>query len=61
MTEFSVSVVDIRELPKEGTILARYTLRENSSGQQKGQKHISKRTQETRIIFFKVMVPLIRL
>ncbi|PAK87449.1 transposase, partial [Peribacillus simplex] len=47
--------------PRQLIKLAGLTLRENSSGQHKGQKHISKRGRKRlRYILFKVIVPLIR-
>lgn len=49
------------ENPRQLIKLAGLTLRENSSGQHKGQKHISKRRRKKlRYILFKVIVPLIR-
>ncbi|HWL24448.1 MAG TPA: IS110 family transposase [Ureibacillus sp.] len=49
------------ENPRQLIKLAGLTLRENSSGQHKGQKHISKRGRKRlRMILFKVIVPLIR-
>jgi transposase len=49
------------ENPRQLIKLAGLTLRENSSGQHKGQKHISKRGRKRlRMVLFKVIVPLIR-
>ena len=49
------------EHPRQLIKLAGLTLRENSSGQQKGQKRISKRgRRKLRTLLFRVMVPLIR-
>lgn len=49
------------EDPRQLIKLAGLTLRENSSGQHKGRKHISKRGRKRlRNILFKVIVPLIR-
>jgi len=56
-----VGSFSLYENPRQLIKLAGLTLRENSSGQHKGQKHISKRGREKlRYILFKVMVPLIR-
>ena len=47
--------------PRQLIKLAGLTLRENSSGQQKGQKRISKRgRRKLRALLFRVMMPLIR-
>ena len=49
------------ENPRQLIKLAGLTLRENSSGQHKGRKHISKRGRKRlRNVLFKVIVPLIR-
>ena len=49
------------EDPRQLIKLAGLTLRENSSGQHKGRKHISKRGRKRlRNVLFKVIVPLIR-
>ncbi len=49
------------EHPRQLIKLAGLTLRENSSGQQKGQKRISKRgRRKLRAVLFRVMMPLIR-
>jgi len=56
-----VGSFSLYENPRQLIKLAGLTLRENSSGQHKGQKHISKRgRKKLRYILFKVMVPLIR-
>lgn len=48
------------EHPRQLIKLAGLTLRENSSGQQKGQKRISKRgRRKLRALLFRVMIPLI--
>lgn len=48
------------EHPRQLIKLAGLTLRENSSGQQKGQKRISKRGRRNlRALLFRVMIPLI--
>jgi len=47
--------------PRQLIKLAGLTLRENSSGQHKGQKHISKRgRRKLRALLFRVMMPMIR-
>ncbi|WP_156450364.1 transposase, partial [Sporosarcina sp. HYO08] len=47
--------------PRQLLKLAGLTLRENSSGQHKGQKRISKRgRRQLRALLFRVMVPMIR-
>ncbi|WP_241774672.1 IS110 family transposase, partial [Lysinibacillus sp. FJAT-14222] len=47
--------------PRQLIKLAGLTLRENSSGQHKGQKRISKRgRRKLRALLFRVMMPLIR-
>lgn len=49
------------EHPRQCIKLAGLTLRENSSGKQKGQKRISKRgRRKLRALLFRVMMPLIR-
>ena len=49
------------EHPRQLIKLAGLTLRENSSGKQKGQKRISKRgRRKLRALLFRVMMPLIR-
>ena len=49
------------EHPRQLIKLAGLTLRENSSGQHKGQKRISKRgRRKLRALLFRVMMPLIR-
>ena len=49
------------EHPRQLIKLAGLTLRENSSGQHKGQKRISKRgRRKLRAVLFRVMMPLIR-
>ncbi|MER2109252.1 MAG: IS110 family transposase [Solibacillus sp.] len=49
------------EHPRQLIKLAGLTLRENSSGQQKGQKRISKRVRrKLRALLFRVMMPLIQ-
>lgn len=49
------------EHPRQIIKLAGLTLRENSSGQHKGQKRISKRgRRKLRALLFRVMIPLIR-
>ncbi|MFJ7952468.1 transposase, partial [Lysinibacillus sp. NPDC096418] len=49
------------EHPRQLIKLAGLTLRENSSGQHKGQKRISKRgRRKLRALLFRVMIPLIR-
>ncbi|MGE7684470.1 transposase, partial [Peribacillus simplex] len=56
-----VGSFSLYENPRQLIKLAGLTLRENSSGQHKGQKHISKRGRKRlRYILFKVIVPLIR-
>ncbi|ATP40283.1 IS110 family transposase [Solibacillus sp. R5-41] len=56
-----VGSFSLYENPRQLIKLAGLTLRENSSGQHKGQKHISKRGRKRlRHILFKVIVPLIR-
>lgn len=56
-----VGSFSLYENPRQLIKLAGLTLRENSSGQHKGQKHISKRgRKKLRYILFKVIVPLIR-
>ncbi|MFC9543013.1 IS110 family transposase [Lysinibacillus sp. NPDC056959] len=56
-----VGCFSLYENPRQLIKLAGLTLRENSSGQHKGQKHISKRGRKRlRYILFKVIVPLIR-
>jgi transposase len=56
-----VGSFSLYENPRQLIKLAGLTLRENSSGQHKGQKHISKRgRKKLRHILFKVIVPLIR-
>lgn len=56
-----VGSFSLYENPRQLIKLAGLTLRENSSGQHKGQKHISKRgRKKLRNILFKVIVPLIR-
>ncbi|MGE6486865.1 IS110 family transposase [Paenisporosarcina sp. NPDC076898] len=56
-----VGSFSIYENPRQLIKLAGLTLRENSSGQHKGQKRISKRGRKRlRYILFKVIVPLIR-
>jgi transposase len=56
-----VGCFSLYENPRQLIKLAGLTLRENSSGQHKGQKHISKRGRKRlRFILFKVIVPLIR-
>src|SRR5690606_37364995 len=47
--------------PRQLIKLAGLTLRENSSGQHKGQKRISKRgRRQLRALLFRVMIPMIR-
>ncbi len=47
--------------PRQLLKLAGLTLRENSSGQHKGQKRISKRgRRKLRAILFRVMIPMLR-
>ncbi|MED4882226.1 transposase, partial [Geobacillus stearothermophilus] len=47
--------------PRQLVKLAGLTLKENSSGQRKGQKHISKRGRKRlRSVLFRAMIPLIR-
>ena len=49
------------EHPRQLIKLAGLTLRENSSGQHKGQKRISKRgRRKLRALLFRVMMPMIR-
>ena len=49
------------EHPRQLIKLAGLTLRENSSGKQKGQKRISKRgRRKLRALLFRVMMPLIK-
>ena len=57
-----VGSFSLYENPRQLIKLAGLTLRENSSGQHKGQKHISKRGRKKLkdIFYFKVIVPLIR-
>ncbi len=56
-----VGSFSLYENPRQLIKLSALTLRENSSGQHKGQKHISKRgRKKLRYILFKVIVPLIR-
>jgi transposase len=56
-----VGSFSLYENPRQLIKLAGLTLRENSSGQHKGQKQISKRGRKRlRHILFKVIVPLIR-
>ncbi len=56
-----VGSFSLYENPRQLIKLAGLTLRENSFGQHKGQKHISKRGRKRlRYILFKVIVPLIR-
>lgn len=56
-----VGSFSLYEDPRQLIKLAGLTLRENSSGQHKGRKHISKRGRKRlRNILFKVIVPLIR-
>jgi transposase len=56
-----VGSFSLYENPRQLIKLAGLTLRETSSGQHKGQKHISKRGRKRlRMVLFKVMVPLIR-
>ncbi|MGE7927631.1 transposase, partial [Lysinibacillus xylanilyticus] len=56
-----VGSFSLYENPRQLIKLAGLTLRESSSGQHKGQKHISKRgRKKLRNTLFKVIVPLIR-
>ncbi|MCM3790811.1 IS110 family transposase [Domibacillus indicus] len=56
-----VGSFSLYENPRQLIKLAGLTLRETSSGQHKGQKHISKRGRKRlRMVLFKVIVPLIR-
>ncbi|MCP3764990.1 IS110 family transposase [Domibacillus sp. A3M-37] len=56
-----VGSFSLYENPRQLIKLAGLTLRETSSGQHKGQKHISKRGRKRlRMVLFKVMVLLIR-
>jgi transposase len=58
---FEIGSFKLYEHPRQLIKLAGLTLRENSSGQHKGQKHISKRgRRKLRGLLFRVIVPLIR-